>query len=884
MNHQLTILVIEHDTQRLPETLDMLRRAGYATRHAFTAEAGLALARSACPAALLLCDAPTDMPIPELCRTVRADALLCEMFIVFLCPPNISENALNDIEPHVDAILLRSAPEYIVSAQLKALMRANMAQAAAMRANQERLLLAIDAVNEGIWDLNYEHGAPQLFWNAQYYTILGYEPDEFPPAIETWKALLHPDDLPAAYQKFVNCVEHLSNDYEHEARLLTNTREWKWIAMKGRVVKRDKEGRMLRMVGTHSDITARKQAEDALRKSEERFRLFMRNFPGIAYIKDADTCVIFANQGFLTYLGLNPSEMLGKTNRDLFPPDFAAKITADDRRVVDSGQNGMLEETFGGRVWRTYKFAIPQQNDPPLLGGFTLDITNQKEAERLLADSEKKFAAAFRLNPEPMAITVISTGEILDINRAYEQWSGYSRNELIGQTSLEAHLWVEASDRQRVISQLNADLSVEGLPVKVRLKNGDIRDVLFSAAIVPLEDQQILLTVAHDITPIRQTEQALRKSEQRLSFALEGTSDALWDWDVQTGTTYFSPRYYTMLGYEPDEFPSDYDHWRDHLHPDDLRPTEEALVAHFAGDAPGYAIEFRMKTKQGGWRWILGRGKAMERDAAGRAIRMTGTHTDITERKEAEAEIRRLNAELEERVRQRTAALEAANKELQAFAYVVSHDLKTPLRGISQIAYWLASDYAQAFDAEGQQLLSMMIARVKRMDSLIDGILAYSRIGRAEGANEPVNLHDALKEARELLAPPDGIMISVDTDFPTVIGDAVRLTQVFQNLLSNAIKFMDKPDGRIRVGCLSDGEVWRCYVADNGPGIDPKYHDRIFRIFQTLAPRDDHESTGIGLAVAQKIIEFYGGRIWVESEPGQGSTFFFTLPKIPDRA
>ncbi len=619
---------------------------------------------------------------------------------------------------------------------------------------------------------------------------------------------------------------------------------------------------------------------DALRKSEERFQLFMRNFPGIAYIKDADCRNIFANHGFLTYLGIHPSEILGKTNKDSFPPDFAEKITEDDRLVMNTGQNRTFEETFGGRVWRTYKFAIPQQNDHPLLGGFTLDITEQKEAEKLLTDSEKKFAATFMLSPEPTAISMIPTGEILEVNRAFEQWSGYAKDELIGRTTHDLNFWVHSSERDHLLSLLKIGQPFEGEAVQIRIKSGEIRDVLFSAAIVPLEEQRILLTAARDITHLKQTEQALRESEQRLSFALEASSDALWDWDVQTGQAYFSPRYYTMLGYEPGEFPSDYEHWRQFIHSEDILRAEQALERHFSRQAQGYAIEFRMKTKDGGWRWILGRGKAMERDESGQAVRMTGTHTDITERKQAEAEIRRLNAELEERVCQRTAALEAANKELQAFAYVVSHDLKTPLRGISQIAFWLANDYAKAFDAEGQELLSLMIARVKRMDSLIDGILAYSRIGRVEGANVPVNSNTALREALELLTLPAHITIAVETDLPTVVGDAVRFTQVFQNLLGNAIKFMDKSDGRIRVGCVSDGAYWKFYVADNGPGIDPKYHDRIFRIFQTLAPRDDYESTGIGLALTQKIIEFYHGRLWLESAVGEGSTFFFTLPKL----
>ncbi|GAK54955.1 multi-sensor signal transduction histidine kinase [Candidatus Vecturithrix granuli] len=252
---------------------------------------------------------------------------------------------------------------------------------------------------------------------------------------------------------------------------------------------------------------------------------------------------------------------------------------------------------------------------------------------------------------------------------------------------------------------------------------------------------------------------------------------------------------------------------------------------------------------------------------------------EIAERKKAEEEIRTLNAELEQRVQQRTVELETANQELQNFAYVVSHDLKAPLRGIAQITHWLVEDYASAFDEQGQQYIELLLKRVKRMDNLIDGVLEYSRVGRVVGNAEHIDLNLMLQEVLEILSPPPAIRIALQPGFPVIVADKVRILQVFQNLIGNAIQYMDKPRGEITVEWLDAGVFWQFSVSDNGPGIDPKYHDRVFQIFQTLKPHDDQESTGVGLSIVKKIIELHGGKIWVESEVGNGSTFWFSLPK-----
>ena len=221
----------------------------------------------------------------------------------------------------------------------------------------------------------------------------------------------------------------------------------------------------------------------------------------------------------------------------------------------------------------------------------------------------------------------------------------------------------------------------------------------------------------------------------------------------------------------------------------------------------------------------------------------------------------------------------AVNRELQDFAYIVSHDLKAPLRAVSQLAYWISEDYAEVLDEDGKENLNLLSGRVKRMDALINGILQYSRVGRAKEKQDKIDLDKTLPSIIETLAPPENIRITLKDELPEIVGNKTHMEQVFQNLIGNAIKFMNKPEGLITIGCRGEGSHWQFSIEDNGPGINPKYHDRIFKIFQTLSARDERESTGIGLTLVKKIIELYNGEVWVESDVGKGSSFVFTLPK-----
>ncbi len=227
------------------------------------------------------------------------------------------------------------------------------------------------------------------------------------------------------------------------------------------------------------------------------------------------------------------------------------------------------------------------------------------------------------------------------------------------------------------------------------------------------------------------------------------------------------------------------------------------------------------------------------------------------------------------------AALERSNRELNQFAYVASHDLKAPLRGIANLAQWVEEDIGAAMTETSREHIRVLLSRVRRMESLIDGILAYARAGRGAGTVEEIDVGQLVQEVRDLLAPPSGLFaVDLAANLPRVTAVRAPFQQVWMNLLGNAFKHARRDGAEIRVRAQDQGAQWEFSVSDNGPGIPPQYHQRVFGIFQTLAARDKVEGTGIGLATVKKLVESEGGRVWVESQSGQGATFRFTWPKL----
>jgi signal transduction histidine kinase len=252
---------------------------------------------------------------------------------------------------------------------------------------------------------------------------------------------------------------------------------------------------------------------------------------------------------------------------------------------------------------------------------------------------------------------------------------------------------------------------------------------------------------------------------------------------------------------------------------------------------------------------------------------ISNLNAEVGERKKVENQLIKANENLETMV----SKLTQANRELEEFAHITAHDLKTPLRAIGSLAGIIASDYNNALDDKGRQYLAIMLGRVERMNHFIKGILRYSEMGR-KMERQWVDMGEIVCEAVSEAALPQDCLVTKAGDFPMLHCNRAQMTEVFSQLLSNAIKYLDKPVGQIKVACEQGEGIWRFSVSDNGCGIDQRYLDKIFRIFQTLNRRDEIESTGIGLSLVRKIVETYDGKVWVESRPGQGSTFYFTLP------
>ncbi len=393
----------------------------------------------------------------------------------------------------------------------------------------------------------------------------------------------------------------------------------------------------------------------------------------------------------------------------------------------------------------------------------------------------------------------------------------------------------------------------------------------------PVAPEELIATIRAYLR-LRQTENALRESEERLRVALEAGQMATWDWDLLQNRVVLSEQMEPILGLAPGTFDGTFDGFIALVHPRDRTHFANAMQQAIQ-DGADYRLEVRMLHSSGNPSWIEARGRVYY-DMNGEPIRMAGLYHNITERKQAAETLRTLNMSLEQRVQERTAQLERSNRDLDQFAYVASHDLKAPLRGIDHLANWITQDAADVLPDASKEHLTKLRGRVQRMDHLLDDLLAYSRVGRRDGSAELVHTAALVSDIVSLLTPPADLTIHIAENMPTLISPRVPLEIIFRNLLDNAFKHHHAPhQGKIMIGAEPQGDFIEFCVSDNGPGIDAKYHERIFSIFQTLQPRDQVEGSGMGLAIVKKTVEYRGGTIRVESALGQGASFYFTWPK-----
>ena len=393
-----------------------------------------------------------------------------------------------------------------------------------------------------------------------------------------------------------------------------------------------------------------------------------------------------------------------------------------------------------------------------------------------------------------------------------------------------------------------------------------------------------VLGVFWDVTERKRAEEALRESGERARIVAESVTDVIYEWDLKDKIEWHGD-VDSLMGYPAGDFPRTMEGWAATLHPEDLERVRLAIQSQLKGEAV-YNIEYRIAEKDHGWRWWSARGTVL-RDEQGQPRRWVGAINDITERKRAEAEIQKLNEQLEQRVRERTVELEAANKELEAFTYSVSHDLRAPLRHIDGFSKLLVETHGAELSPDAQEYVATIRESVVQMGVLIDDLLNLARVGRKQLSMEVAGLNSIVEEVRTDLnrANPNRVIEWKVETLPFVECDPALMKQVFANLLANAVKFTrPRQAALIEVGVTAHDGGRAVFVRDNGVGFSMKYAHKLFGVFQRLHRAEDFEGTGVGLATVQRIIHKHGGRVWAHAELDKGATFYFTLGSSDDPA
>ncbi len=387
------------------------------------------------------------------------------------------------------------------------------------------------------------------------------------------------------------------------------------------------------------------------------------------------------------------------------------------------------------------------------------------------------------------------------------------------------------------------------------------------------------VNITQRIQSERRTQQLAREvaeERRRLEDMLDHVPGVVWEMNGSTfdelRLTFISRHVQQMLGLAPARWYADAGMFLETVHPSDRVRTERGLRDVFETGRRS-ALEFRWVSAMSRPIWVASTVTVVQ-DASGRPTGLRGVAMDVSRRKQVQRTLRRRANALIRVARQ----LKRSNEELDQFAYVTSHDLRAPLRGIQNLSKYIEEDLGAHYSEDIRSKMELLRGRVNRMRGLIDGLLEYSRVGRVVRPAENVDVGVLLDEIVDFMAFPPSFKVEIEPQMPTLCTERLRLDQVFMNLIGNAYKHGDKPEGRVRVTSRRIGGFYEFAVSDNGPGIDPKYHEKIFGIFQTLEARDKHEGTGIGLALARKIVESQGGTITVDSAEGQGATFRFTWP------
>ncbi len=492
---------------------------------------------------------------------------------------------------------------------------------------------------------------------------------------------------------------------------------------------------------------------------------------------------------------------------------------------------------------------------------------SRKFSEKSLRESEKKYRLIFETANEGIWITDSNRMTIM-VNQRFSEMLGYPVSELLGMTPSDFLLSSQEDIRQEIGNKLNAGYKTSG-EFKLRRKDGSILWVISNSSPVFDNNGQLIKTVSllTDITKRKIAENELREAKEKLNLALDSGNIGVWEWDLKTNETVWDERMERMFGIEPGCRENTYKSFVSLVHEEDLNHLEKT-INDTLNNGKAYVNVYRTKPINGKIKYITSRAVVNKYENY-KPVSLIGVCFDVTWlREETEQTIIKLNEELLR-----------SNKELENFAYIASHDLQEPLRMVSCFTQLLAEQYNGKLDDKAREYIYYAVEGATRMSELLNGLLAYSRI-HTKGKNfcdvDVCQVVDNVRKNLALKINERNAKIEVGK-LPVVFADETQMTQLFQNLIANAIKFSPQ-NPNIAISSENEEDQYCFSVKDHGLGIESVYFERIFNIFQRLQPREKYEGTGIGLAICKRIVERHGGRIWLESEPDKGSTFFFTIP------
>ncbi|HEY9245891.1 MAG TPA: PAS domain S-box protein, partial [Candidatus Methanoperedens sp.] len=713
--------------------------------------------------------------------------------------------------------------------------------------------------------------------------ILGYKsPEEFLSKISNAKQLYV---YPGRRDELVDLVQAHGVMTGFETQLYRKDGNIIWISLNVRAL-RDISNRVIALEGTLLDITERKRseeqnvrlfeerkrAEEELKKERDKARKYLDIAGVIIVAIDADQKITLINKKCSEVLGYGEREIIGKNWFDTFIPERARdevkaifeKLMAGEIESVEYFENPVLTGRGEERLIAWHN-TILNDEDGNIAGTLSSgeDITEHKETEKRLS-----LLASIVDSSDDAIIGKTLDGIIVSWNRGAQKIYGYSADEVKSKSISVLVPPGHPDELPQLLEKIRQGQRIEHYETLRMRKDG--KKICASLTISPIKDATGKIigasTIAWDITEQKRIEMALRESEERFRSITHAATDAIISADSDDDIISWNKGAQAMFGYTEEEalgksltiiIPERYrDAHKKGL--ERVNSTGETRLIGKTVETVGMrkdGIEFPLELSLSTWKIGIKR-------------LYSGVIRDITERKQAD-----------EKLKQTLAELERSNKDLEQFAYAASHDLQEPLRTVSNFSQLLARRYKGKLDAKADQFIGFIVDGTKRMQEMIDNLLIYSRVSTRAKPFESTNCEIVFDQALanvKMAVEESGALVT-HGPLPTLMADASQMVQLFQNLLSNAIKFRkEKP--RITVSADRKGNEWLFSVKDNGIGIAPEFMEHIFKMFQREHSSAKYPGTGVGLAICRKIVERHGGRIWVESQSGKGSTFHFTIP------